>query len=74
MGLFNAKDREIRKLKKKAKRAYLTIHGRDHSCGIELSRHISPHIDQAVRDFDDAVARLREIDPAFPATLTIKEE
>ena len=62
--------REIKKWKRIARAAYITIHERDHTCGISLSAEISPRIHKAVTDLDMAMAKLKELDPKFPIGAT----
>jgi hypothetical protein len=66
--MFNIGESEIDRLKRKARTAFYAMEsiGDRMDCGHALAREISADYNAAAIRYDDAVARLREIDPAFP--------
>jgi hypothetical protein len=59
---------EIGKLKLKARRLHRRIESELDSvdCGLSLLTFIRPHVGRIVTEFDETVARLKQIDPDFP--------
>ena len=68
---------ELFKLKYEARRHLLAYRAAtEHlDCGAAIAQHISAAASEHARQFDDAMARLREIDPSCPKhePLAVKE-
>lgn len=60
--------REVDKLKRKAREAYLTYldFTDSRSCGHALSQYMSPAASTAAREYDEAMHALRLLDPRCP--------
>lgn len=61
-------EKQIKKLKAKAKNAYVAYQNVELAgdAGVSLSAYINPKIDMHKQDFNEAMAQLEKIDPTCP--------